>query len=992
MRPALLAAVRQRTAQTLDTGDPEPVLEPDATAEAEALIELGPIDLELRHTVGWFYWVRHERSPDEDDYRSAMAALIPVYRADPGAVPAGARAVLDRGNDPAEWNDAGCERMAEFEDTGDLDTLRTAAAMFRQSADLVPEGHERYTMVLENLYTATAKLAVGTGELDPAREAVRVGRLLLASTPDGYGDIAADVARRLLTVYEYTGDPAALRDAAQTAWDGVERTREDDEGDADELAASLSDFSTCAQMLFSATGEETALAEAIGAARLAVETISAEHPGWAVCRSNLSQTLRIAYAHTGDTDLLDEAVEFARAGDNPAALAAVLQSAYEHRGDVELLHEAVAAGRAAGGSALVQANLGVSLRELYERTGDTGLLREAVAAHRAAVAATAPEHAKRASRMTNLGNTLRVLFQRTGDRAALAEALTALEEAGSAENLAIAYLAADRLEDAASAARAALAGAPPGHPLHARFQGNLGAILHQAGDVPGALTAARAAVAAVAPDHAERPGHLVHLGSVLISGFEQSGDPAALAEAREVLEESAALAVATVTDRIAALRRRARADLHAGHPDAALAAMETVVALLPQVAPAELYRADRAHRLGAEAGVGSAAAAAALAAGRPDRAADLLERARGVLLAESITARSGPVDHLGAGPLVFVTTTPARCDALILTGDGPPQPVPLPALHHTEAHERAAVFLHARRHGDEPEILAVLTWLWDAVAEPVLAALGLDAAPAAGEPWPRLWWCPAGVLAFLPLHAAGHHDRPGRSVLDRAVSSYTPTARALAFARRPAPPAPGPRPSLVVALPETPDAAPLPGVAYESRRVAKLLHPASVLHAAAATRESVLAALPAHPVVHFACHGISDWNAPETSRLLLHDHATAPLTVAALAELDLPAAELAYLSACRTGETHPNLTDEAVHITGAFQLAGFRSVIGTLWSVPDEPASRIAIDVYTHLTAGGTRPPATAQSALALHHAVRRRREEEPTSPSRWAAHVHTGA
>ncbi|MYX40196.1 hypothetical protein GTW59_03695, partial [Streptomyces sp. SID89] len=65
--------------------------------------------------------------------------------------------------------------------------------------------------------------------------------------------------------------------------------------------------------------------------------------------------------------------------------------------------------------------------------------------------------------------------------------------------------------------------------------------------------------------------------------------------------------------------------------------------------------------------------------------------------------------------------------------------------------------------------------------EPVLERLGLLDAPA-GEEWPRLWWSPGGALAALPLHAAGHHDGR-RSVLDRVVSSYTPTVRALAYAR-----------------------------------------------------------------------------------------------------------------------------------------------------------------------------------------------------------------
>ena len=42
---------------------------------------------------------------------------------------------------------------------------------------------------------------------------------------------------------------------------------------------------------------------------------------------------------------------------------------------------------------------------------------------------------------------------------------------------------------------------------------------------------------------------------------------------------------------------------------------------------------------------------------------------------------------------------------------------------------------------------------------------------------PRIWWCPTGPLAFLPLHAAGLHDsdEPGTKIFDYVVSSYLPT-------------------------------------------------------------------------------------------------------------------------------------------------------------------------------------------------------------------------
>jgi hypothetical protein len=417
-------------------------------------------------------------------------------------------------------------------------------------------------------------------------------------------------------------------------------------------------------------------------------------------------------------------------------------------------------------------------------------------------------------------------------------------------------------------------------------------------------------------------------------------------------------------------------------------------------------------------------------AARPDNARGLAEQRREAAaewdtLLQRIRARSGladflrphPIDRLRlqaeVGPIVIVNTDPSRCDALILTGgpDGPVRHVPLTSFTHAAAIDHAARFLQARRRatdvdsgpaerqGAQAVLHQILAWLWDAVTGPVLTELGYTAKPEAGQPWPRLWWCPVGGMAFLPLHAAGHHHdidtgsvQP-RTVMDRVISSYTATIRALTYARQSASSsnAAVPPPTLIISMPDTPGAGPLPGVNDETRRLTRLLQNATVLRGDRATHDSVLAALPAHPLAHFACHGVSEWTAPETSRLLLHDHAGKPLTVSTISQLHLTGADLAFLSACSTTDTHPKLADEAVHITAAFQLAGYRNVIGTLWPVGDQAAGRIAIDVYTHLTGRGTHPPRTDQTALALHYSLRRLRSETLATPTEWAAHIHTG-
>ena len=260
----------------------------------------------------------------------------------------------------------------------------------------------------------------------------------------------------------------------------------------------------------------------------------------------------------------------------------------------------------------------------------------------------------------------------------------------------------------------------------------------------------------------------------------------------------------------------------------------------------------------------------------------------------------------------------------------------------------------------------------------------------------RLWWCPTGALAYLPLHAAG---RPGgtatatggpSSVLDRVIPSYTPTIRALLDARQPVtPPRTGPPEITVVAMPETPGQEDLRNAIREAElvqaafpgQVEKLIGPDAV-------RDRVLTALAGRPWAHLACHGATDLEHPAGSALLIHDYRTAPLTVADVVRLRLRQAELAYLSACDTAQPGVRLLDESIHLASAFQAAGYRHVIATMWPVWDRAALRAARSIYATLGRTGS----AADSARAVHAAVCAARHRAPSTPSSWASLVHYGA
>ncbi|MFG2640670.1 CHAT domain-containing protein [Streptomyces sp. NPDC048370] len=382
---------------------------------------------------------------------------------------------------------------------------------------------------------------------------------------------------------------------------------------------------------------------------------------------------------------------------------------------------------------------------------------------------------------------------------------------------------------------------------------------------------------------------------------------------------------------------------------------------------------------------------------------ELLDRIRRLRGLEDFLGTPTAAELLGAasgGPVVVVNVSRHGSDALLVTADEGIQVVPLPALTFDEALDRVTEFVEAvdQAYGDQGArqaftamgtLSGTLDWLWSAVAEPVLDRLGPLAAPREDGPSTRLWWCPTGWLSFLPLHAAGRPDpRVGETVMDRVVSSYTPTLRALIRARQaPAGAAVTAPTPLIVTLADTPGAPSLPGASQEAKALRKLFPAHVELEGEAATVAAVRDALPAHPWVHFSCHGVSDPDTPSASGLMLHD---GRLTVRDAAEQRPREAVLAVLSACSTSQGGFTLPDEAVHLASAFQLAGYPHVIGTLWPVADKVATRLTEQLYASLVDDLARGR-PIDPATALHHPVRELRRRLARAPHLWAAHIHTG-
>jgi hypothetical protein len=361
------------------------------------------------------------------------------------------------------------------------------------------------------------------------------------------------------------------------------------------------------------------------------------------------------------------------------------------------------------------------------------------------------------------------------------------------------------------------------------------------------------------------------------------------------------------------------------------------------------------------------------------------------------------------GPIAAVNLSDHGSCALLVRPDGVERVVlPQASLYQATLHVNNFVQAINALCGATPPSLSdsdrlrgviheVLTWAHHAITGPVLDRLELR--PRDPNDCPRLWWVTGGLLSLLPLHAAGDY-RAATPVLtaDRAVSSYVPTIRQLKYARERTAAAVPDRPrGFAVGMSATPGHVSLDHAADEVLHVRGLLPDMfsidDILLNDAARFDTVTERLRASTIAHFACHAQSDPGDPTASRITLSDHTTRPLTVAELSQLTIAHGQLAYLSACRTAQnTNGVLLDEALHLAGAFQVAGFPHVIGTLWPVEDDLAAEFARRFYATPVAGveGFNP---AVSARAKHLAMHQLRSQTSlTAPHLWAAWVHYGA
>jgi CHAT domain-containing protein len=119
-------------------------------------------------------------------------------------------------------------------------------------------------------------------------------------------------------------------------------------------------------------------------------------------------------------------------------------------------------------------------------------------------------------------------------------------------------------------------------------------------------------------------------------------------------------------------------------------------------------------------------------------------------------------------------------------------------------------------------------------------------------------------------------------------------------------------------------------------------------------------------------------------------HSDGLLTAYEVEGLDLWGTELVVLSACETGLGEVDVGEGVIGLRRAFQLAGARSVVSSLWKVPDRETEQLVTRFLTLWQQGKPKAEALRQAQRELIAQMRKTRKDAP--PLFWAAFVCHGA
>jgi CHAT domain-containing protein/Tfp pilus assembly protein PilF len=242
----------------------------------------------------------------------------------------------------------------------------------------------------------------------------------------------------------------------------------------------------------------------------------------------------------------------------------------------------------------------------------------------------------------------------------------------------------------------------------------------------------------------------------------------------------------------------------------------------------------------------------------------------------------------------------------------------------------------------------------------------------------RLVLCPDGPLHRLPFAAL---RRDGAFLTEWKPLALVPSASVLTQLAQPRPASPGTPRLVAFGDPRAPRLSTLAGGRQEVAAIASLFPGAEVHLGEEATEERVKVVGKGVRYLHFAAHGLIDERLPLESSLAFtpaqaetggDDGLLHAWEIFERMRLD---ADLVTLSACYSAGGAELAGEGVLGLTRAFQYAGARSVLASLWRVPDVSTTPFMKRFYGGLKGGLAKDEALRRAQLASiragHHPLR---------------------
>lgn len=227
---------------------------------------------------------------------------------------------------------------------------------------------------------------------------------------------------------------------------------------------------------------------------------------------------------------------------------------------------------------------------------------------------------------------------------------------------------------------------------------------------------------------------------------------------------------------------------------------------------------------------------------------------------------------------------------------------------------------------------------------------------------------PHGILHFVPFQAL--IDEKNSSMVEHYFISYAPSASILKETQRNKHAGANSILAMAIGNLSVNEMPPLASTISEIKSITPLFENSVSRMEKECTIDCFTANAPVFSYIHLATHGVYDSKSPFSSYILFNKTETndGKLKVSDIFGLKLNA-NLVTLSACQTGLGNISNSDELVGLSRAFIYAGTPSIIVSLWSVADNPTSKLMTYFYEYLKTNPTNIALTlAQRKLMIDY------------------------